>query len=105
MEKGQLGAGLSAYYISDTVQTSLGTREDQRWVIPSMTRYNGYFDYRMDLFDTETRFRFGVNNLTDERAGFADATLAISQTAIPTWVVTTMLISGWPSDSPKPGRG
>ncbi len=66
------GAGLSGYYLGDFVQTSLGIREGQEWVIPSMTTFNGYFDYRVDLFDTGTRFRFGINNLTDKRAPLAD---------------------------------
>jgi outer membrane receptor protein involved in Fe transport len=68
----RFGAGLSGYYLGDFVQTSLGVREGKEWVIPSMTTFNGYFDYRADLFETETRFRFGINNLTDERAPLAD---------------------------------
>ena len=68
----RFGAGLSAYYLSDFVQTSLGVREDKEWVIPSMTTVNGYFDYSADIFNTETRFRFGINNMFDERAPLAD---------------------------------
>jgi outer membrane receptor protein involved in Fe transport len=67
-----VGAGLSAYYLSDFVETGPGIRQGQKWVIPSMTTYNGYFDYFVDLFNTETRVRFGVNNLLDERAPLAD---------------------------------
>jgi hypothetical protein len=37
-----------------------------------MTTVNGYFDYYADLFNTETRFRFGINNMFDERAPLAD---------------------------------
>jgi len=41
-------------------------------VIPSMATYNASFDYSTDLFGTNTRFRIGANNLTDERAPLAD---------------------------------
>ncbi len=70
--KGDFGARLSYYYLSDFYQSSLGIRDEQRWVIPSMTTYNASFDYVVDLFDTNTRFRFGVNNLSNERAPLAD---------------------------------
>ena len=68
----RFGAGLSGYYLGDFVQTSLGEREGQRWVIPSMTTFNAYVDYNADLFDTATRFRFGINNVSNERAPLAD---------------------------------
>jgi len=67
-----LGAGMSAYYLSDFVDTGVGIRGGQKWVVPSMTTYNGYVDYYADLFNTETRFRFGINNMFDKRAPFAD---------------------------------
>ncbi len=70
--KGNFGARVSGYYLSDFVQTSLGVREGQEWVIPSMTTYNASFDYNFEPFDTDTRLRLGVNNLTDERAPLAD---------------------------------
>ena len=70
--KGDFGARVSGYYLSDFVQSSLGVREGQEWVIPSMTTYNASFDYRFDAFDTDTRLRLGVNNFTDERAPLAD---------------------------------
>jgi len=70
--KDNVGASFSAYYLGDFVQTSLGTREGQKWVIPSRTTYSSYFDYHADMFDTDTRFRFGINNMFDERAPLAD---------------------------------
>ena len=70
--KDKFAASLSAYYLSNFIQTSLGTREGQKWVIPSMTTYNTNFPYYADLFDTETRFRLGINNLTNARAPLAD---------------------------------
>jgi outer membrane receptor protein involved in Fe transport len=42
------------------------------YVIPAMLTYNATIDYRRDLFNTPTRFRFGVRNLFDERAPLAD---------------------------------
>jgi outer membrane receptor for ferrienterochelin and colicin len=70
--KEDFGARVSGYYLSDFVQTSLGVREGQEWVVPSMTTYNASFDYHFEPFDTETRVRLGVNNFTDERAPLAD---------------------------------
>jgi len=38
-----------------------------------MTTYNASVDYRFSLMDAEDlRVRFGVNNITDERAPLAD---------------------------------
>ena len=38
-----------------------------------MTTYNASVDYRFSVMDAEDlRVRFGVNNLTDERAPLAD---------------------------------
>ena len=70
--KGDFGARVSGYHLSDFVQTSLGIREGQEWVIPSMTTYNASFDYYFDALDKDTRLRLGINNFTDERAPLAD---------------------------------
>jgi outer membrane receptor protein involved in Fe transport len=70
--KDAMGARVSANRLGDFYQSSLGMQDGQRWVIPSMTTYNVSFDYGLDLFDTDTRFRIGVNNVTDERAPLAD---------------------------------
>jgi len=70
--KDVVGVNLSANYLSSFIQTSLGEREGERWVVPSMTTVNVSFDYRFDVWDTNTRFRFGVNNMFDERAPLAD---------------------------------
>ncbi len=66
------GVNLTAYYLSSFIQTSLGERDDQKWVVPSMTTYNVSFDYRFDLWNSNTRFRLGINNFTNERAPLAD---------------------------------
>ena len=43
------------------------------YVVPSMTTYNASLDYRFDTFgDTRARVRFGIVNLTNERAPLAD---------------------------------
>jgi outer membrane receptor protein involved in Fe transport len=46
--------------------------ETVNWQLPSMTTYNASVDFDFDLFDAESRFRIGVNNLTDERAPLCD---------------------------------
>jgi iron complex outermembrane receptor protein len=71
--KGDWAARASAYYLSDFIDTGLGTREGQQWVVPSMTTYNASVDYWFAPFETDTRVRFGINNLTDERAPLADS--------------------------------
>ncbi len=70
--KDRWGVNLTAYYLSSFIQTSLGERDGQRWVIPSMTTFNASFDYHFDLWNTNSRFRFGINNFTNERAPLAD---------------------------------
>ena len=47
--------------------------DGQTWRLDSMTTYNGSVDYRFDAFgDTRARLRFGIVNVTDERAPLAD---------------------------------
>jgi len=70
--KDQWGVNLSAYYLSSFIQTSQGVRDDQTWVISSMTTFNASFDYRVDLWNTDSRIRLGINNFTDKRAPLAD---------------------------------
>ena len=53
--------------------------------IPSMTTYNTRFDYRTEISDIDTRFRIGVNNVTDERAPIADQSFGFSQDAHRDW--------------------
>jgi len=66
------GANLSAFYLSSFIQTSLGVIDGKNWVLPSMTTWNANLDYRFDLWKSDMRLRFGINNLTDERAPLAD---------------------------------
>ena len=54
------------------VDTGVGVRGGEKWVVPSMTTYNVSFDYRFDLWSTNSRIRLGINNFTDERAPLAD---------------------------------
>lgn len=71
------GAALTGLKLGDFIQTSLniddGTPNGIDYVIPSMTTYNASLDYRFSLMDAEDlRVRFGINNITDERAPLAD---------------------------------
>jgi len=65
-------ASASVFYLSDFYQSSLTLADETRWVIPSMTRYNASVDYYFDMWASESRVRFGVRNLTNERAPLAD---------------------------------
>ncbi|WP_346838408.1 TonB-dependent receptor [Microbulbifer sp. SAOS-129_SWC] len=68
----QLGASLSGFKIGDFYQDSLTLEDGTRYVIPSMTTYDATIDYRFDYAGASNRVRFGVKNLTDERAPLAD---------------------------------
>lgn len=66
------GASLSGSRIGSFYQSSLTLDDGTRYEIPAMTTFNATFDYRLDLFDANTRLRLGIRNLTDERAPLAD---------------------------------
>jgi outer membrane receptor protein involved in Fe transport len=71
--KNDFGASISSIYIGDFYQSSLTLEDGTRYEIPSMTTYNATFDYRFEAFDdANARLRFGVRNLTNERAPLAD---------------------------------
>jgi outer membrane receptor protein involved in Fe transport len=71
--KNDFGASISSIYIGDFYQSSLTLEDGTRYEIPSMTTYNATFDYRFEAFDdANARLRFGVRNLTNERAPVAD---------------------------------
>ncbi|MDH3621736.1 MAG: TonB-dependent receptor [Gammaproteobacteria bacterium] len=53
--------------------------------IPAMTTYNARVDYSFDIGDTDMRVRFGVNNLTDERAPLADESFGFFKDAHRDW--------------------
>ncbi len=70
------GASMTAFYLSRFEQTSAAFTDSDgvlnRYIIPSMTTFNASVDYRFDLWKSDTRLRFGVNNFTNERAPLAD---------------------------------
>jgi len=73
--KGDWGAYVSMlrvgkFYDADTAIVVDG--ETVNWWLSSMTTYNASFDYDFDAWGPDIRLRFGVNNLTDERAPLCD---------------------------------
>ena len=66
------GAALAWFYLSDFYQSSLTLSDGTRWVVPSHSTWNAHVDYRFDVFSSDTMVRFGVRNLTNERAPLAD---------------------------------
>ena len=71
--RGDWGSSVTMYHIGDFYQDSLTLSDGTRYVIPSMTTYNFRVDYTADLpNDLSLRTRFGIRNLTDERAPLAD---------------------------------
>ena len=71
-DKNNWGASLAWFYLSDFYQSSLTLSDGTRWIVPSHSYWNGSIDYDFDIGSTNTRVRFGINNLTDERAPLAD---------------------------------
>jgi outer membrane receptor protein involved in Fe transport len=70
--QGAWGASLSGFRIGSVYQSSLTLDDGTRWVLRPMTTYNATVDYTFDFSGTEARVRFGVNNLSNERAPLAD---------------------------------
>jgi outer membrane receptor protein involved in Fe transport len=70
--KGPWGAAVSWFYLSSFYQSSLTLADDTRWVIPSHDYWNLSADYRFDVWNSESRIRFGINNVGNERAPLAD---------------------------------
>ncbi len=70
--KDKFRGSISGLRKGEFYQSSLTLSDGTRWVLDPMTTYNASFDYRTDIGDIDTRFRIGVNNLTDERAPLAD---------------------------------
>ena len=67
------GASLSAVKIGKVYQESMTASNGKRYWLEPMTTWNTTFDYRFDgIADSDMRLRFGIRNLTDERAPFAD---------------------------------
>jgi iron complex outermembrane receptor protein len=70
--KDHLGASLSGNRIGDFYQSRLTLGDGTLYVIPAMTTFNATFDYRFEMNEVNTRLRFGIRNLTDERAPLSD---------------------------------
>ena len=65
------GNKLGEFY-QDSLTIDDGTPEGLRYVIPSFMTWNLSFDYTREFFGERTRFRFGIKNVTGERAPLAD---------------------------------
>lgn len=70
--KGDYAASLTGNRIGSFYQSSLTLADGTRYVIPAMTTFNTTFDYNTEVNNVDTRFRFGVVNMFDERAPLAD---------------------------------
>ncbi|WP_286272442.1 TonB-dependent receptor domain-containing protein [Thalassotalea hakodatensis] len=68
----QWGVSLNMFKIGSFYQSSLTLDDGTKYIIPSMTKYNASVDYKFSFKGLDSRVRFGVNNLTDERAPLAD---------------------------------
>jgi iron complex outermembrane receptor protein len=79
--KGSWGASLNAFKIGSFYQSKLTLDDGTKYVIPSMTTYNASIDYKFTVAGANSRVRFGVKNLTDERAPLADDYFGFSSDA------------------------
>jgi outer membrane receptor protein involved in Fe transport len=70
--KGDFGAQTTWLYLGSFYDPDLTLADGRRYVIPSMDTWNLSFDWSFDAFNTRSRLRLGVNNVTDERAPLAD---------------------------------
>lgn len=66
------GASLAGVRYDDFIQTSLTLADGSTWKVQEMTTFNTSVDYRFSVSDIDTKVRFGINNVTDERAPLAD---------------------------------
>jgi outer membrane receptor protein involved in Fe transport len=70
--KGNWGASLAWFYLSDFYDAGLTLEDGTRFEIPSYDYWNASADYTFEIGRSETRLRLGINNVTDERAPLAD---------------------------------
>ena len=71
--KGAIGAGFSMVRIGKVYQDSLTLNDGSRYWLDPMTKANLAFDYYFNALGGDSqRVRFGIRNLTDERAPLAD---------------------------------
>lgn len=69
---GTWGYSLNMFKVGSFYQSSLTLDDGTKYVIPSVTKYNTSIYYKFDVAGVDSRIKFGINNLTDERAPLAD---------------------------------
>lgn len=66
---GNWGVSATGLHYGDFIQN---LSDGSEWDIDDMTTYNVNADYSFEAFGVESRVKVGINNVTDERAPFAD---------------------------------
>lgn len=69
----------SYYDSSKTLLSDDGV--ETKYIVPSMTTFNGSIDYKFDMAGTNSRMRIGVKNLTNERAPLFDSYFGFDEDA------------------------
>jgi outer membrane receptor protein involved in Fe transport len=64
---------VGSYY--DSSKTLVNEGIETRYILPSMTTYNTSVSYKFNLPGAKSQIRFGIKNLTDERAPLFDNSL------------------------------
>ena len=62
------GAGLFVKHIGEFAQTRVRAKDGEYWTIKEYNKVSGYLDYSIGNGSKQTRLRFGINNIFDERA-------------------------------------
>lgn len=75
------GASMAWFYLSDFYDSALTLPDGTQYVIPSHSYWNASLDYSFSLFNTQSRVRLGINNVSNERAPLADAYFGFSSDA------------------------
>ena len=75
------GASVAWFYLGDFYQDSLTLDDGTQYEIPAFDYFNASIDYRFDFGSVESLWRFGINNVTDERAPLADGFFGYFQDA------------------------
>ena len=71
--KGDFGMSLSATHLGDFYQDSLTLSDGTRYFVPEYFRANLRFEYYREMADgVDSRWRLGIQNITNERAPLAD---------------------------------
>ena len=69
--KGPWGLGFFGKHIGEFYETRNRLSDGRLWKVKAYNTINGHVDYHFNFNSSNSRVRFGINNMTDERAPLA----------------------------------